>query len=456
MPGYWLLPMNDPEFLRRQFPIGNLFAAVLLAVLAAGCGAPATPTPAPVRTITPSPSELRPTSAPTSANAATEELLTLTFWVPEFLSPEAPQPAGPLIAEQLEAFSATQDGKVRVRVERKARYGKGGLLDFLRTARPVAPNALPDVVALDVAELEEAVAAGVLQPLTSFLDDKVTDDLYPFAREAGQFDGQLYAVQFLSDLDHAVYLPSQVAEPPGQWSDILERKLTYLFPLASPQSSAGGRPSEDLSRAVLSQYLSAGTPFGTDRRLLLEEQPLLNLLTFYEDGVKAGVIPPGAQELADGEAVWGVFAQGKVPLAYASARRYRVGNGTLNARFASSPGMAGPATPIAGGWALAVVTGDPQRQRAAADLIAWLLTPQNASVWSTASGWLPTSPEALQMLDDSPYRDFLGTELAAARALPAGSDYAAMAARLQTAILSVVKGESDAAAATTAAMGPQP
>ena len=345
---------------------------------------------------------------------------------------------------------------MRVQVERKARYGKGGLLDFLRSAQPVAPSVLPDLVALDVAELEEAVAAGVLQPLAPILDDSVTGNLYPFAKEAGQFDGQLYAVQFLSDFDHAVYLPAQVDEPPGQWSDILARQMPYLFALGSPQGGASGRATEDLSHAVLGQYLSAGATFGTDRRLLLEAQPLLNLLTFYEDGVQAGLIPPGAQELSDGEAVWGVFSQGKVPLACASARRYWTGNATLNAGFASAPGMTGPAAAIAGGWALAVVTSDPQRQRAAAELIAWLLKPENASAWSTATGWLPTSPEAVQALGDGPYPDFLDTELAAARGLPIGSDSAASAARIQAAILSVVNGEADAEAATEAAMNAAP
>ena len=433
-----------------------LLAAVLLALGAAGCEAPATPTPAPVGTATPSPSTPRPTVMPTFASETADDSLTLRWWAPEFLSPDAPQPAGPLFAEQLDTFSGTQDGKVRVVVEKKARYGKGGLLDLLRTGLPVAPSVLPDLVALDIAELEEAVAAGVLQPLTPLLEETVTGGLYGFASEAGRFGGELYAVQFLSDIDHAVYLPSQVVEPLGQWSDLLARQTPYLFPLALPQGSASGRPSEDLSRAVLGQYLSAGGSYGADRRLSLEEQPLLNLLRFYEDGVKAGLLPPGALELTDGEAVWGVFSQGKVPLAYASARRFRVGNGTLNAGFAPAPGMTGSATPIAGGWALAVVTSDPQRQRAAADLIAWLLEPERAGAWATAAGWLPVSSEALQALAAGPYRDFLDTQLAAARVLPVGSDYVTTAAHIQTAIMSVVKGESDAATATGAAVIAKP
>jgi len=448
--------MNYRLVLRRAFLTGFLFAAVLLALGAAGCEAPATPTPAPAGTPTPVPSTPRPTIAPTSASKTADDGLTLRWWAPEFLSPGAPQPAGPLFAEQLDAFSVAQEGQVRVTVEPKARYGKGGLLDLLRTALPVAPSVLPDLVALDVAELEEAVAAGALQPLTPLLDESVIGGLYAFASEAGQFGGQLYAVQFLSDIDHAAYLPLQVVEPLGQWPDLLARQTPYLFPLALPQSSASGRPSEDLSHAVLGQYLSAGAAYGADRRLILAEEPLLNLLRFYEEGVKAGLLPPSALELADGEAVWGIFSQGTVPLAYTSARRFRAGSGTLNAGFAPAPGMTGPATPVAGGWALAVVTSDPQRQRATADLIAWLLEPGRAGAWATAAGWLPVSPEALQTFAAGPHRDFLDTQLAAARALPAGSDYVTAAARIQTAIMAVVKGESDAVTATGAAVIAKP
>ena len=118
--------------------------------------------------------------------------------------------------------------------------------------------------------------------------------------------------------------------------------------------------------------------------------------------------------------MWSVFSQGQVPLAYASARRYWTGGVDAEGRVRRRARVDWTGNADRGGWALAMVTTDPQRQRAAADLIAWLLQPENASAWSAASGWLPTSPDAVQLLDDSPYRDFLDTELAAARALPAG------------------------------------
>ena len=125
------------------------------------------------------------------------------------------------------------------------------------------------------------------------------------------------------------------------------------------------------------------------------------------------------------------------------------------AGYSAAPGLAGPATPIAAGWALAIVARDPARQAAAAELIAWLLRPEHAGAWAKAGGWLPTSDGALESIGIGEQGAFLDGQLAAARALPVGSDYAQTAARINAAILAVVSGESDAASATEAAINPR-
>ena len=165
--------------------------------------------------------------------------------------------------------------------------------------------------------------------------------------------------------------------------------------------------------------------------------------------------PRSREELADGETVWSVFSQGQAPLAYVSARRY-VGRGDLQAGYAPLPGQQGPATSLASGWTLAIVTQDPERQRAAAELIAWLLKPENAGAWAASAGWLPTSADALKALGTGPYWSFLDTQLTQARGLPTGPDYIVSAGRIQNAIQAVVRGQSDPAfAAETAINGQQ-
>jgi ABC-type glycerol-3-phosphate transport system substrate-binding protein len=283
----------------------------------------------------------------------------------------------------------------------------------------------------------------------------VSENLYAFASEAGQFDGKLYALQYLADIDHATYLTAQVPQPPATWSEVIDGRTAYLFALASPPGPGGARPAEGLSHAVIGQYLSAGATLGADRRLLVEAQPLLRLLTFYEEATETGVLPPAALELADGEAVWSIFAQGQAPMACASARKYATDGSALDAGHAAAPGLSGAATPIAGGWALAIVTRDPRRQALAAELIGWLLRPENAGAWAKAGGWLPTSSGAISAIATDEYATFLDAQMAAARSIPVGPDSANTAGRIQSAIVSVVTGESDAAAATEAAINAQ-
>lgn len=451
------LPRPAFRFARCGAVCHRAVALVLIALTLSACGAASPPTPLAARPSTPT-QPPRPTSAPTPASAVETDTLSLVWWTPEFLSPQAPQPTGQVLAEQLNAFSESQGGKVQVEAVRKARYGKGGLLDALRAAAPVAKETLPDIVALDAVEVEKAVEAGLLQPLDGLLDTGVTENLYPFASEAGLFNERLYAVQYLADLEHGAYLPAQVAEPPANWTDLLARRTAYLFPIAPPQvgSSQGSsaRPPEGLSHAVLSQYLSAGATLAADRRLVLEAEPLLRLLTFYAEAAKAGVLPPAAQALADEAAVWNAFAQGQAPLAYVGARNFMARADTPG-DYTAAPGFERPAAALANGWTLAIVTTDPRRQRAAAELIAWLLRPENAGAWAAKAGWLPTSSDALKIVGEGPYWSFLDSQLAQARSLPVGSEYAATAARIQGAIEAVLQGQGDPAAATEAAINGQ-
>jgi hypothetical protein len=383
-------------------------------------------------------------------------VLTLTFWLPEFLSPQAPQPVGPLLAQQLATFASAQSDRVQVQPVLKARYGTGGLLDFLLTAQPVAPTVLPDLVALDLTELEKAAVAGLLQPLDSLLDGEVVGTLYPFARAAGVFEDRQLAIQYIADIEHLVYLPNQVKVPPLTWSDLLQGQIPYLFPAGSPQPGSSTGPSESVQRAILSQYLAAvASAENVERSFVLRPEPLTQLLLFYEAGSKAAVLPPGITDLVDVDAVWSIFGQNRTPLAYVSARRYLAERDTLSfSGFAGAPGGSLPARPIASGWAFAIVTTDPARQRAAADLIATLLEPANAGAAARALGWLPVSPAALATWGPNPYFDFLGEQLAIAHSYPAGREFPQAAARLQRAAEAVLRGELAPAAAAETAISP--
>ena len=189
-------------------------------------------------------------------------------------------------------------------------------------------------------------------------------------------------------------------------------------------------------------------------RLVLQEQPLLRLLNFYRDAREAGLFPKDVLDFSNLDETWSRYAQGDAAVADISARRYLANRDALpNTAHAPAPGWSNPVAPIADGWALAITTPDPVRQKAAAELIAWLMAPERAGPWAQAAGWLPTSPAALATWGAAPYHAFLDGQLASAIAAPAGPDNAATAARLQKAVTAVLKGASTPADAVQMALG---
>jgi ABC-type glycerol-3-phosphate transport system substrate-binding protein len=382
--------------------------------------------------------------------------MTLTWWTPEFLSPSAAQPSGPLLEEYLAGFRSASDDKIVVTPIRKAKYGKGGLLDSLRTAQPVASTVLPDIVTLDLDELEQAASLGLLRPLDGLVDEQVVAGLYPPARAAGQFGGQLMAVPLALDLEHAVYDRRSIDRAPETWAGLLSGKIPYLFPAASPQPASAVNPMANVQRGILSDYLSAGGLLDPEtRELTLQEQPLLRLLTFYADATSAGLLPVRAGEISNLDESWAGYVQNAVPMATANARRYLAERGALpDSGSAAPPGWSAPDASVVGGWALAIVTSDPERQKAAAAFINWLLASERAGSWAQKVGWLPASPEALSTWGDDAYYEFLDQQLQAAVAPPIGSGSAQAALRIQQAVLDVLAGTSRPEEAARAAITP--
>jgi ABC-type glycerol-3-phosphate transport system substrate-binding protein len=429
---------------------------VILLAASAGCRSADVPTPAPTApskaTATASPQA--PSGSPAVTATVPPQVIKLTWWTPEFLSPRAPAPGGPLMQRFIEEFERENGERVLISPVVKARYGKGGLLDSLRSARPVAPGALPDIVALDAGELEHAVNLGLAQPLDELLESELLSTLYPFSLESGRFGGQILSVQFAADIEHLGYLRNRVGAIPSTWAELLQGNKQYLFPAGSPQPSAISGAQEDIQNSFISQYLSAGgTIDGATHQLVLEHQPLLRVLTFYSEGRAADLIPVNASTIGNVDDTWSAFVQGSVPMANVSARRLLVEyQGLRNIGFAPAPGWSAPAPAVTSGWVFAIVTPNPARQRAAAAFLAWLLAPERNGVWSAASAWLPVSSEAFAAWDRDPYIEFLDQQLATATAHPGGADYTQTAARIHRAVLAVLDEGSGPAEATRAAM----
>jgi multiple sugar transport system substrate-binding protein len=298
----------------------------------------------------------------------------------------------------------------------------------------VVPELLPDLAIIDAEELPTAVQAQVVQPLDDLVSPDLVNDLYPFARAMISFDGQLMGLLYRADLDHMVYNTGKLTVPPRSWPGVLSDPGTYIF-------AAGGQGGL-VNDSFLVQYLAvhpwpadAGEPF-------LEESSLIAVLQFYQDGVTQGVFPLDILDYHTTEECWPAYAADMADLTHASAHRYLVeGQDLPSSAVAPIPAINGAASAIGRGWALVLVTNEPNRQALAVEFMVQFLSPATNAAWNRAVGYLPTRQSALaNAAEDDSYARFIHQQLMAAQVRPRLSNYAQVAAALQEAVEDVVTG----------------
>jgi multiple sugar transport system substrate-binding protein len=417
-----------------------LTMAVLLllsgtALLLAGCDLPSLePTaspgePAATGSVTAEPTDVvSPTPTPVG-------VVTLMVWTTEAFSPTGVLTSGQVLAQQVDDFVSADRG-IEVEFLLKKPYGKGGMLDYLLTTATVAPDLLPDLAILDVEELGAAMQAGVVQPLDDLLPADLVADLYPFAREAATYDGQLMGLQFQADLDHLVYDSGRLTVPPRSWTGVLSGSGSYVFP-------AGGQGGL-VNDSFLMQYLSVRPwpPDSGSDEPFLEADSLTLVFQFYQDGIAEGVLLPEILDYNTTGDCWRAYRAGRATLAQVDAHRYLVDKEERpGSAVASIPGIRGAADPLSRGWALVLVSTDPARQSLAVDLMAHLVSAEANAAWNRAAKYLPTRQSAVDSLDQvDSYTRFIEQQLQAAHPRPRINNYAQVAALLQTAVEDVITG----------------
>ena len=385
-------------------------------------------------TATTVPGETTSAVSPTPAlSSTTSSAITLTLWTTEAFFPTEDSDSGQILAQQWQAFEAAR-ADVTIEYVLKKPYGKGGILDFLSTARAAAPTVLPDLVILDILELDEATEARLIQPLDDLVSSEVQQDLFPFARRS--FDGQLMGIQFEADVEHLIYNTNKIDSPPITWREVLSDSVAYIFP-------ANGEGSL-VNDAFLIQYLAAGGGLLDESGApALDNDALVQVLQFYADGLEAGAIPPSVLEFADLDDCWVVYVSAQAALSNVSSDRYLADRGLLkNTAFAAIPTRDGNVATLSKGWALAIVTEDSGRQAAAAQFIEWLLAPESNANWNLAAGHLPTRQAAFEHLGtEDQYFPFVRQQLANVYPQPIDPAYDKIGRALQRAVQDVLQGE---------------
>jgi len=409
---------------------------LLAAIELAGCSLlPGLPLPSQEKTptITPVPQKTMPSASPTpSPLPPVSSAITLTLWTTEAFSPQDSD-SGQALAQQWQAFEAAHPN-VTIEYVLKKPYGKGGILDFLNTARTAAPTVLPDLTILDILELDEAAEAGLIQPLDDLVSTELQQDLFPFARHS--FGGHLIGLQFEADIEHLVYNTSKIDSPPITWREVLSDSVTYIFP-------AGGDAGL-VNDAFLIQYLAIGGRLLDQRdKPALDRDAVAQVLQFYHDGLEAGAIPPSVLQFENLDDCWFAYVSVQAAMSNVSSARYLADREILkNTSFAAIPTRDGNIGTLSRGWALALVTQDPIRQAIAGQFIEWLLQPERNASWNLAAGHLPPSRTAFDYLvTTDPYFSFAQQQLEHVYQRPMFSAYDKTGRALQQAVLDVLTGE---------------
>lgn len=353
---------------------------VFLAFLLAACTVqPASPS-APAPTSTPTP-PARPTPSPTPPMQ-----LVLNVWVPDTWISSWDSSAGKALQQQVLDFESTHP-QYSVKLHIKKASGAGGILELIEAALPVAPSVLPDLVLFEQASLREAYLKALIGPLE--VNPETGTDWIPYAQNGVTFGGQIYAVPYLTDVEHAVVVPKDEAALPLTWEALLLGGYRILIPAKDELADA----------ALVAWYLSAGGSLTDDRgNPYLERATLETLYRFIRALQEGGwLYPTQVRSYADARETWDAFARGQGMLAVVPAGAYWAAPAGRGVPM-PWPGLsAPPVTPVTRLLVWGRVNQDPARRDAAFALLAWLTTPERISALSTPAQMLPVSRRAIAL-----------------------------------------------------------
>lgn len=405
-----------------------LVGLIILAIFSVGC----TARPEPEFDATPLPS-LTPTatSLPTSEGTQPSPGPTvLRIWVPPQFDPAGDTPAGELLQNRLDQYTA-QRPDVRIETRVKASDGAGSLLDSLSSASAAAPLVVPDLILLPRESLEIAALKGLLFPydgLTSTLND---NDWYPYAQELGKLQTSTFGLPFAGNALVSLYRPAEIENPATDWLSALEAGQPLAFPAAEVEAYF-----------PLAEYLSTGAQIqDADGRPILESAALTDMLTFFREAEAAGVMPFWLTQFTDDEQSWEAYTENQVDTVVTWMNRYL---STLPGDTVAAPIITQSGTPftLANGWVWALSNPQTERHALSVDLAEFLTDGSFLSEWSETAGYLPPRASALEGWSNVALRELVEKIVQSAQIIPPNDVMAVIGPTLQQATVDILKQQS--------------
>ena len=341
-------------------------------------------------------SELTPTPDTTpEAEESPPPVTSITVWVPPEMDPNLESDASIFFANQLLAFSEANEG-VEINVRIKAASGAGGLLDALAVTSAAAPRALPDLIALSRPDLESAALKGLIFSLDGLTGSPDDPDWYSFARDMALIQGSSFGLPFAADALTLVYRIENIPVVPSTWAGLLEIRSIDEENEESQEGIVLAFATEhDQALFPMALYLAEGGALqDSQRRPVLEVEPLIEVFRFLEEGVAAGTFPDWLNQYQTSGQVWTAFKEGQVDFAVTWVSDFlkeNPGDAKMIPLFPGSESAVSLGTGMS--WALA--TPEEHRQPLAVELAEFLVQSDYLAEWTKAAGYIPPRPSSL-------------------------------------------------------------
>jgi len=194
------------------------------------------------------------------------------------------------------------------------------------------------------------------------------------------------------------------------FDEVLASGPALCYP-REPDTRLGGEP--DRAAAVPRRR---GRLEDTNGSPVLDREPLLAVLSYYEQAAVHNIISGAVLNVTTAEECWSAFANAEATMIGVDAWTYLKHKALVpNTGLAPVPTLDG--TPITAfeGWMWVLATPDPDRQNQARAFLSWMMRVGQHSLFTEAMGVLPTQQRALRLWDDTTYAAFVQGMILAAR-----------------------------------------
>ena len=427
-----------------SLPLVKKLILVFLLTCLVGCAGTPTSIPDEVASGQPPPP---PTEIPTPSPGEENDPLgphILRVWVPPEFNPASGTEASQIFLARLGEFSAIYP-EVQVEVRVKATLGPCGMLDSLSAIQAVAPEALPDLIALPRPVLETAAARGLVFPLESNLAFQEDVDWYDFAHQLARVENTLYGLPFACDALVLLYRVDMVGEPPRDWTTTQQTALPLLFPIGSSQALF-----------TLALYQAAGGSIEDAQGYpTITPATLAAVFDFYRNSQQEGILSPGWIRFRTEEETFIAFQNREVDMtvAWVSAFWNRGAEDMASTGLPTSGGV--PYTPLTG-WVWAISNPRSTHQDFSNALAQFLTESSYLAEWTLAAGYLPPRPSALSAWPGSPRSALASRLVLSAELIPSVEVLNTLGPLIQQATVDVLNGlqtPSEAAQSVASRLG---